>query len=78
MRQRAKSFRLSGFRLSVVIMALLTAAIFSGCAPEQNSSGEMVPVNLSLVFDQQEANSQSPAHKVAAWVQEWILGLSTA
>jgi hypothetical protein len=61
-----------------VMIVLLSAVLLSSCGPGESQPGGTVPVNLSLVFDQQEANSQSPAHKFAAWVQEWILGLSTA
>lgn len=61
-----------------VMIGLLSGALLSGCGPGQSQPGETVPVNLSLVLENQEARSQSGPSKFVAFVQEWILGLSTA
>ena len=53
-------------------LGLLLIAILAACGAEQSSNDQTVAVNLSLVFNSQQAHYQSAASRLLAFIQRWI------
>src|SRR5262245_59051031 len=57
-------------------IGLLFIATLAACGSEQ-SNGQTVAVNLSLVFNSQQAHNQSTASRLMAFFQRWFPGANT-
>jgi hypothetical protein len=53
------------------MLAVLLAAVLSGCAGGESQDGNMVPVNLSLIFQTQQAQRQGRLSPILAFLAQW-------
>jgi hypothetical protein len=61
---------------SVIVLTLL--AFLSGCGPGEHEMGAMVPVNLSLVVDDEEASREGELPLVIATLKRWFFDVTAA
>lgn len=60
------------------IIGLVSSVLLWGCGPGQTDSERMVPVQLSIVVDHQEARGGPAASGIVAFLQRWIFGPTIA